>query len=90
MLRLWQQILGERVLVVPYEALVADSASWIYRILGHCGLAAEAEPFAPHENPRPVTTSSVMQVRRPINSAGVGAAAPYRTFLEPFIDAYGG
>ena len=76
LLRQWQQILGERVLVVPYEALVADSASWIYRILGHCGLAAEAEPFAPHENPRPVTTSSVMQVRRPINSAGVGAAAP--------------
>jgi len=31
-----------------------------------------------------------MQVRRPINRAGIDAAEPYRPFLEPFIKAYYG
>ncbi|MGZ5816629.1 MAG: tetratricopeptide repeat-containing sulfotransferase family protein [Croceibacterium sp.] len=84
----WRPTLGERLLVVPYESLVADPPAWIGRILAHCGLAEEAQPFAPHENPRPVTTSSVMQVRRPINRQGIGSAEPYREFLEPFIAAY--
>ena len=85
----WEAILGDRLLVVPYEALVADPGSWIRRILGHCGLAEEPQVFAPHANPRPVATSSVMQVRRPINRAGVGSAEPYRRFLAPFLEAYG-
>ncbi|HSQ96686.1 MAG TPA: sulfotransferase [Croceibacterium sp.] len=84
----WRQILGERLLVVPYESLVTDPPAWIGRILEHCGLAKEVGPFAPHEDLRPVTTSSVMQVRRPINRQGIGSAEPYREFLEPFIAAY--
>lgn len=31
-----------------------------------------------------------MQVRRPINRAGIGAAEPYREFLQPFVAAYYG
>lgn len=84
----WRDILGERLLVVPYEELVADSATWIRRILAHCGLEEEPQVFAPHENRRPVTTSSAMQVRKPINRTAVGSAAPYREFLEPFIKTY--
>ena len=88
LLQHWQQVLGERLLVVPYESLVEDPRPWIRRILAHCGLAEEPRVFAPHENSRPVTTASVMQVRRPINRQGIGAAEPYRRFLEPFIAAY--
>jgi hypothetical protein len=84
----WQEILGERLLVVPYEALVADPQAWIRRLLAHCGLAEEPAAFAPHENRRPVATASMVQVRRPINQGAVGAAEPYREFLAPFIDAY--
>lgn len=86
----WQQILGDRLLVVPYEALVTEPGSWIRRILAHCGLAEEPQVFAPHENARPIETASMLQVRRPINRDGIGAAAPYREFLEPFIAAYSG
>lgn len=88
LLEQWRDILGERLLVVPYEALVTDAEVWIRRIVAHCGLAEEPQVFAPHENKRPVMTASVMQVRRPINRDGVGAAEPYREFLQPFIDAY--
>jgi hypothetical protein len=84
----WQQVLGERLLVVPYESLVEDPQPWIRRILAHCGLDEEPQVFAPHENSRAVTTASVMQVRRPINRQGIGAAEPYRRFLEPFVAAY--
>jgi hypothetical protein len=90
LLQQWQDLLGDRLLVVPLEALIDDPERWIRRILAHCGLTEEPQVFAPHENQRPVTTASTLQVRRPINRAGVGSAEPYRQFLEPFIAAYYG
>lgn len=84
----WLEILGDRLLVLSYEALVSEPEVWIRRILAHCGLAEEAAVFAPHENRRPVPTASMMQVRKPINRDAIGAAEPYRRFLEPFLRAY--
>lgn len=84
----WRDILGERLLVVPYEQLVTEPSPWIRRILTHCGLGEEPQVFAPHENSRKVTTASLMQVRQPINRRGIGTAEPYRQFLEPFIARY--
>ncbi len=84
----WQGVLGERLLVVPYEELVRDPRHWTARILGHCNLAEETAPYAPHENVRAVGTASVMQVRRPISSKAVGSAAPYRPYLGEFIEAW--
>jgi hypothetical protein len=88
LLRQWQQILGDRLLVVPYEALVSDPEAGIRRILAHCGLSEEPQVFAPHANPRPVATASMVQVRRPIGREAIGSAQPYREFLAPFIEAY--
>jgi hypothetical protein len=84
----WQRILGDRLMVVPYEQLASEPEPWIRRILAHCGLSEEKPVFAPHENRRVVATSSVMQVRKPIGRQAIGSAEPYRPFLEPFIDAY--
>jgi tetratricopeptide (TPR) repeat protein len=86
----WREILGERLLVVPYEDLVTEPEPWTRRILAHCDLPEEPQVFAPHENARAVTTASAMQVRRPINRAGIGSAEPYRALLEPFIEGYYG
>lgn len=85
----WKAILGDRLLVVPYEGLASEAEQWISRILTHCNLAEEPQVFTPHNSRRAVTTSSVMQVRNPINRKAIGAAEPYREFLGPFIDAYG-
>jgi hypothetical protein len=84
----WQRHLGERLLVVPYEAFVSEPAPWIRRILAHCGLSEEPQVFAPHANRRVVTTASVMQVRRPIGRQAIGSAEPYRAMLKPFVEAY--
>lgn len=86
----WRQLLGDRLLVVPYEALVDDPQTWIRRILAHSRLDEEPQVFTPHTTRRAVTTASVMQVRRPINRAGIGSAEPYRRYLQPFIEAYYG
>jgi hypothetical protein len=86
----WQQVLGERLLTVPYEDLVVDPTSWADRILAHVGLAPDPAVYAPHAARRGVTTASVTQVREPINRKGIGAAEPYRAHLRPFIEAYAG
>jgi len=83
----WQHVLGDRMLTVRYEELVADPGDWTGRILEHARLDAEATSRA-HETRRPVLTASVAQVRQPIYQSSVGAADRYRAHLQPFIEAY--
>ena len=85
LLRRWQDVIGERLLVVPFEGLVDDPAGWIQRIIAHCGLTEEPQMFAPHTSGTAVKSASVMQARRPINRKGVGVAEPYREFMEGFL-----
>jgi len=87
-LRNGEIVLGDRLLVVPYEKLVSDPRRWTTRILAHCNLAEEAAPHAPHHNARAVGTASVTQVRRPISIKAVGSAEPYRRYMGEFIDAW--
>jgi tetratricopeptide (TPR) repeat protein len=84
----WRALLGERLLVVDYEELVKSPHEMIPIILSHCGLDVEPGVFTPHLTGRVVSTASVAQVREPINVRAVGNAEPYRTNLQPFIDAY--
>lgn len=88
LLAFWKERLGDRLLVVPYGELVDDPEDWTRRVLAHCGLSEEAGAFAPHLTERRVATASALQVRRPINRDGLNVAAPYKTHLQPFIDAY--
>lgn len=85
----WTALLGERILVVDYAAMVSNPAPWIQRITEHCGLTLEPAQLSPHNTKRTVTTASVAQVREAINTRAVGAADAYRTHLQPFVDAYG-
>lgn len=83
----WQDILGDRLLTIPYEGLVSDPDTWIRNILAHCGLTEEPQVFTPHKNTMPVATASMAQVRRPIYRDSIGGAQPYREFLAPFSEA---
>ena len=73
---------------MPYEELVADPAPWIAKILAHAGLDPEEATLTPHLRKRAVQTVSVAQVREPISTSSVGAAARYHAHLQPFRDAY--
>jgi thioredoxin-like negative regulator of GroEL len=87
--RFWQDLLGDRLLRLSYELLVADPERQIRSILDHCGLDFESATLNPERTRRVVSTASVRQVREPINKKGVGAALPYRQWLEPLIEALG-
>ena len=86
----WRDVLGDRMLTLPYEELVAEPASHIERMLAHLVLAPEPGLEAVDRSDRAVTTASVIQVRQPIYRTAVGAAGPYRDKLQPFIEAYAG
>jgi Tfp pilus assembly protein PilF len=84
----WSALRPQQILPVHYADLVAHPNAVIPRIVAHCGLKLEPRQLRFHESERTVVTASVAQVRRPIHRDAVGAAAPYRRHLKPFLDAY--
>jgi tetratricopeptide (TPR) repeat protein len=87
----WRRILGDRVLVVRHEELVADFEASVRRMLEFCGLEFEPECLAFHEGKRRVFTVSAAQVRQPLNAEGVGRWRNYERHLEGFarsLDAH--
>jgi tetratricopeptide (TPR) repeat protein len=86
--RHWQKILGDRILVVEYAQLVRNPQTEITRIMSYCGLELEPQQLKPHETDRAVKTASVMQVRNPIHTRGIGSVAPYLDYMAPFTRAY--
>lgn len=85
----WSAVLGSRILTVSYERLVADPAGEVEAMVRHCGLSNEVGLHSFHLSNRAVTTSSLMQVRRPINQDAIDTSAPFTEHLKPFRDAYG-
>ncbi len=81
--------LGEKLLVVNYEDIVADPASQRARIYAHCGLSADAEIKETHTlTNNSVLTSSVYDVNQPINSDAVGSSKGFSQHMDTFRAAY--
>jgi tetratricopeptide (TPR) repeat protein len=83
LIRHWQAVLGERLLTVQYEDLVANQETVTRRILAHCGLPWEAACLQFHTRERVVTTASAVQVRRPLNADSVGRWRHFQLQLMP-------
>lgn len=86
----WSRVLGDAILTVPYDELVADPDAWIPRILDHVGLPWQDGLKDFHKTERAVATASFAQVRRPIYTSSREAWRRYETHLKPFFDAYQG
>ena len=86
----WEAVLGERMLTVDYEALVADPEPLARSIVRHVGLAWDDACLRPHEVARPVHTASAWQVRQPVYRRSAGRAARYERFLNPLREALEG
>ncbi len=84
----WTQVFGDRILVVPYESLVADPPQWIGKMATHAGLSLEPAMFASHQTERTVRTASVHQVRQPISTGAIGKSRAYAPYMEDFFAAY--
>jgi tetratricopeptide (TPR) repeat protein len=86
LMRHWQNVLGDALLTVHYERLVADQKSVTRDILAHCGLTWHGSCLAFHEQSSAVSTASAVQVRRPLYASSVGKWKNYARHLTPLID----
>jgi tetratricopeptide (TPR) repeat protein len=83
LMRHWQSNLGETLLIVQYEDLIADPDTLSRKLVAHCGLDWEEACLGLYERGTAVTTASAAQVRRPIYSSSVGLWQRYERELAP-------
>ena len=86
----WETVLGGRLLMVDYEALVADPEPFTRTMVAHVGLEWNDACPHPHEVARTVRTASAWQVRQPVHRRSAGRAQRYAQFLDPLREALGG
>lgn len=82
-------VMDDGVIPVSYESLIDAPEPEIRGLLTRLGLPFESACVSFHKNGRAVSTPSAEQVRRPINSDGVGRWRPYERWLEPLMTALG-
>ncbi|MGA7807194.1 tetratricopeptide repeat-containing sulfotransferase family protein [Bradyrhizobium sp.] len=84
----WRSVLAPGMMLdIRYEDIVADLEKQARAIVDYCGLAWEERCLAFHESKRPVRTSSLLQVRKPLYQSSVGRWRAYESFLQPLIEA---
>jgi tetratricopeptide (TPR) repeat protein len=83
----WEAVLPPgRVLDLDYETMVADPEGEARRLLEYLGLPWDPRCLAFHENPRPVGTASVAQVRRPLYQTSVARWKRFERHLDPLLE----
>ncbi len=85
----YDTVLPGRVLRLSYEALVADPAAQIERLLAHCGLPFEQACLRFFETERVIRTPSAQQVRLPIFRDGLDQWRHFEPWLGPLKAALG-
>ena len=85
----WEAVLGERLLTLDYEALVADPEPFVRRMVAHVGIEWDDACLRPHEVARTVRTASAWQVRQPVYRRSAGRAQRYQRFLGPLREGLG-
>ena len=85
----WHEQLGDRLLRVNYEDLVADTETHARRAIAHAGLEWQPECLEFHKNAQPTNTASAAQVREKVYSSSVqkwrrleNELAPFRKIIE--------
>ena len=85
----WRAVLGDRLLAVDYEALVADPEPHVRAMVAHAGLEWDDACLRPHEVKRTVRTASTWQVRQPVYRSSAGRSRRYERFLGPLREGLG-
>jgi tetratricopeptide (TPR) repeat protein len=86
----WHEVLGDRILDVDYEALVAEPDAQSRRLAEFIGLDWDEAMLAPHKTRRSIRTASQWQVRQPIHRRSVERWRRYEKQLQPLVEALRG
>ena len=83
MIAYWTEQLPGRVLTIEYEDLVRNADAVTARLFENLGIERPTDWRKFNEKAGVVHTSSQLQVRRPLNSDGIGAWRRYERHLAP-------
>ena len=83
----WKSVLPGRICTVEFEKLVAEPDAETARVFEFAGVERPPDWRSFHRKGGVVHTSSQFQVRRPLNTDGVGAWKRYERHLHPLQDA---
>jgi tetratricopeptide (TPR) repeat protein len=83
LLRHWRATLGDRLVEVRYESLVADQEGETRALLARLGLPFEPACLAFEENAAPSATASAVQVREKMHARSVGRWRHFERHLRP-------
>ena len=82
----WTDVLGDRLIEVSYEDLVADQENQTRRLLERLGLEFEQACLEFDKNEAPSTTASSVQVREKVHTASVRRWKRFEEQLQPVRD----
>lgn len=83
----WRRVMPDSSLTIQYEDLVANPEARIRGLLEFCGLSFDPACLSFHESDDAVSTLSLTQVRRPLNSNSIGRWKNYKDHLKPLLDS---
>jgi tetratricopeptide (TPR) repeat protein len=86
---LWTEQMGDKILHVRYEDMVADLETEARRIIDYIGLPWDDACLRFYETERKVVTASVSQVRKPIYTTSTNRWRKYEPYLKPLLDELG-
>ena len=88
-MKYWSAMLGEKILHVRYEDMVADLETQARRIISFIGLPWNDNCLKFYESDRKVVTASVSQVRKPIYTTSTNRWRKYEQYLKPLLEELG-
>jgi Flp pilus assembly protein TadD len=86
----WRSVIPPGVILdVSYEDVVDDLEGQARRLIAYCGLPWDDRCLSFHRTSRPVTTSSAVQVRKPLFRSSLQRWRNYEAFLAPLLQELG-
>jgi hypothetical protein len=85
----WRSVLPTPVFDLQYEELVENQEAVTRRLVAFCDLTWDDRFLTFFNNPRPVQTASLFQVRKPLSTKAIGRWKKYQAHLKPLLDALG-
>lgn len=82
----WKYVLGERLIEMKYEKLVAEPETESRRLVAATGLDWDPDCLKFYEGKRSVITASASQVRRPMYDSSIGRWKKFEPYISELIE----
>ena len=84
----WRGVLGDALIIVDYEKLVADTEEMSRKLIDYCNLDWEDACLEFYKSDSASTTASAVQIRQPVYQSSVNRWHKYQTQLQPLVELF--